>query len=385
MQRMKINNKTFKEWTESDFITLLDNDDFRESQFLDYKRTFEFMETSDKLKKTKGKNEFRNDVCAFANADGGDLIFGITEKKGMASKIMPIPIENVDRFELELRNILLPIQPVMPNVEFSFISVDDGYVVVVHIEKGIFKPYMTVEDQTIFRFWIRRGNRKEVMSYSEISNNFLHVASLATEIKRFRTERISELLEDNVGMFGVIHVIPATFTNPADFIPMYDLGKTGGIRLPEQLYNYTMGNMVPNVDGIWFPSEDGLRDFELLRLFNNGAVELKYNLYTHSYRNEEFLISLEFLNAIEDIVEGTAEIYRSLSKHVTMYICTSIIGCKGYRNYDNRSLSFPNISKIDRNRILCNPIEIKDILDAETVEKMINESKKMTRYALGMK
>ena len=57
--------------------------------------------------------------------------------------------------------MLLPVQPSMPNVEFRFITVDDGYVVIVHIEKGIFKPYMTVEDQTVFRFFVRHGNRKD--------------------------------------------------------------------------------------------------------------------------------------------------------------------------------------------------------------------------------
>ena len=132
--------------------------------------------------------------------------FGIAEKNGLASNIMPINIDNIDRFELDLRNALLSIMPLMPPVSFHFIAVSGGYVVVVHIEKGIFKPYMT---------------------YSEISNNFLHAASLTSEIKRFRLERISELLEDNTGLFGVIHVIPATFRNPADFIPMCDLGKLG--------------------------------------------------------------------------------------------------------------------------------------------------------------
>lgn len=382
---MKINNKTFKDWTEADLVTLLNNEDFRECQFLDYKRTFEFLEASDKIQKAKGKDEFRNDVCAFANADGGELIFGITEKNGVASKIIPIQIDNVDRFELELRNILLPIQPSVPGVEFSFIPAEDGYVIVVRIEKGIFKPYMTVEDQTICRFFVRRGNRKEAMSYSEISNSFLRTASLSAEMKRFRAERIADLLEDNTAVFGVIHVIPATFMNPANFIPMCDWGKAGKIPLPEQLNSHIKGRMVPNVDGVWFPSEDGLSDFELLRIFNNGTVELKYNLRTCVYRDEEFLVSLEFLNAIEDIVEGTAEIYQSLGRRVTMYICTSIIGCKGYRNYYNRSLIYPDMSRIDRDRILCTPIEVKDILNTDNVEKMVEECKKMTRYALGIK
>lgn len=383
---MKINNKNFQDWTEEDIRTLLGNDGCREGQFLDYKRTFEFLEASDKQQKIKGKNEFCNDVCSFANADGGDLLFGIVEKDGVAQNIMPVKgIKNCDKFELELRNMLLPVQPSMPNVEFRFITVDDGYVVIVHIEKGIFKPYMTVEDQTVFRFFVRHGNRKDAMSYSEISNNFLHAASLSAEIKRFRKERLSELLEDNTGMFGVIHVIPAGFTNTADYIPVCDLCKTGKLPVPEQLKYYIRGRMMPNVDGVWFPSEDGLRDFQLLRLFNNGTVELKYDLYTTECRGEEYLVSFEFLNAIGDIVEGTFEIYNTLGRHSTMYVCTSIIGCKGYWNYDNHPAIHPVASKVDRNRILCEPIEIRDILDSEEVEKMTEECRKMTGYALGIR
>ena len=74
----------FKEWTVDDLRSLINNEDFRENQFIDYKRTFDFLEAVDKLQKVKGKNEFRNDVCSFANADGGNLIFGISEKNGIA-------------------------------------------------------------------------------------------------------------------------------------------------------------------------------------------------------------------------------------------------------------------------------------------------------------
>lgn len=382
---MMINNKTFKEWTADDVRSLINNEDFRENQFIDYKRTFDFLEATDKLQKVKGKDEFRNDVCSFANADGGNMIFGISEKNGVASDIVPIIIQNIDAFELNLRNILLSIQPSMPDVDFSFIPINDGYVVVVHIEKGFLKPYMTVENQTTFRFFIRHGNRKDAMSYSEISNSFLHSASLSEEIKRFRAERLSELLEDSTAVFGVIQIIPASFMNPADCISMFDFWKLGKIPLPVQLSTHTWGKMLPNVDGVWFPPEEGYRDFELLRIFNNGIVELKYNLHTQSYRDEEYLVSQEFFNAIGEIVKGTAEIYRALERHSTVYVCTSIIGCKGYWNYSGCSIGYTVASKVDRDRIVCTPLEIRDILDERNVEEIIEECKKMTRYALGMK
>ena len=100
-----------------------------------------------------------------ANADGGDLIVGIDEKNGLASRIDPVAIDNIDRFELELRNVLLPIQPAVPPVDFAFIPAENGYAVVIHIDKGMLKPYITIEDQTVFRFFVRHGNRKEPMTY----------------------------------------------------------------------------------------------------------------------------------------------------------------------------------------------------------------------------
>ena len=383
--KVLLNEKSYKQWNEEDLHALLNNDDYREGQFLDYKRTFGFLETTDKNQKARAKNELRNDVCSFANADGGDLIVGISENNGLASSINPIAIDNIDKFELELRNILLPIQPATPPIDFSFVRAGNGYVVVIHVERGMLKPYLTIEDQTIFRFFIRHGNRKEPMSYTEISNGFLHAASLAADIKKFRAERISELIDDNPGKFGVIHVIPATFTNPADYIPICDLCKTGKVPIPSQLNQYIRGRMLPNVDGVWFPSEDGQRDFQILRLFNNGSVELRIDLYTNPNRDEEYLVSDEFIQSIEDAVEGTADIFKVLDRNPSVYVCTSIIGCKGYWNYDGRNTIHPLPSKVDRDRIICTPIEIKDILNAKNVEQMIEECKKMTRYALGKK
>lgn len=56
---MLINGKSYKQLTE-DLRVLLNNDDFREGQFLDYKRAFDFLEAKDKSQKANAKNELRN-------------------------------------------------------------------------------------------------------------------------------------------------------------------------------------------------------------------------------------------------------------------------------------------------------------------------------------
>ena len=118
---MKINNKEFGEWTADDLQVLLNDDAYRENNFIDYK--VNFAPLVDKCNKREKQAEFRNDVCSFANADGGYIFYGIGETS-----------PNIDRFELDRRNELQAIRPTVPDVAFSFISLqDDKYIVVLHI------------------------------------------------------------------------------------------------------------------------------------------------------------------------------------------------------------------------------------------------------------
>ena len=77
---MKINNREFREWTADDLQVLLNNDAYRENNFVDYK--VNFAPLVDKCNKREKQAEFRNDVCSFANADGGYIFYGIGETSG---------------------------------------------------------------------------------------------------------------------------------------------------------------------------------------------------------------------------------------------------------------------------------------------------------------
>lgn len=145
---MKINNKEFKDWTEGDLQEIVENDAFRENDYLDYKQTFAVLECQDKESKRKKQNEFRHDICSFANAEGGYLIVGVMEEKGIPLVIDGIAISNIDKFELDRRNELSGILPVVPKVDFSFIKLLNGnYVVVIKIYRGVYKPYLYRENE----------------------------------------------------------------------------------------------------------------------------------------------------------------------------------------------------------------------------------------------
>ena len=81
------------------FLKQVCEDQWPESQTLEFKAVLP-------NKDEEGSQEFRKDVCALANADGGDLVFGISEKDGKANSILPITSVQVDATKRRLLQIL---------------------------------------------------------------------------------------------------------------------------------------------------------------------------------------------------------------------------------------------------------------------------------------
>ena len=276
---LKINDKEFKDWTEGDLQEIIENDVYRENEFWDYKQTFAVLECQDKESKRKKQNEFRHDICSFANAEGGYLIVGVMEEAGVPTEINGIGISNTDKFELDRRNELSGILPVVPKVEFSFIKLLNGnYVVVIRIYRGMYKPYLYRENEDNYRFYVRRGNRKQAMSYMEIRDDFLHSNLLSEEIKRFRKERLLSYIEEYPNTpFAIVQVIPADFVNVDAMSLLYNEYKEKNIKFHDIFNGLCYGHIFPNVDGISFPNYDYDNGI-YLQLYNNGISELFYKL-----------------------------------------------------------------------------------------------------------
>lgn len=386
---MKINNKEFREWTADDLQVLLNNDAYRENNFIDYK--VNFAPLIDKDKKREKQAEFRNDVCSFANADGGYIFYGIGENSGAASILAGISIPNIDRFELDRRNELQAIRPTVPEVDFSFIPIQDGkYVVVLYIQRGLYKPYITEEPEGQFHFYIRHGNKKQAMSYTEIRNGFLNDAMLSEDIKSFRKERLEEHITEMKKPFALVQVIPATFRS--DYVPMYDMYREGKLDFDNLFNGMIRDRAVPNVDGVYFPDYSKLRDFEKLQIFNNGTVELKIdfeireqNSKSQQLKTERYLIIFDFVEELKNLIYGTSTMYRKLGRSTAMYVCVTIVGCKDLWNYTANAYGANTPTKVDRNQIVCMPIEIRNIQDDQQVREGIENCIRMTKYSLGIR
>lgn len=160
-----INNKSLLDCTEDDLQIIIGDPAYRESRYIEYKEMYEpaLYDNTKKQKRDDAKTEFRNDVCTFANAEGGYLILGVKEKKGIAQEITGIQIDDVDNFLLELKNCLQVIMPRMPNYQCNSIKLQSGKTVfVLFIQHDFFAPYIQLENEKNYRIYKRINNSKAV-------------------------------------------------------------------------------------------------------------------------------------------------------------------------------------------------------------------------------
>ena len=391
----QVNGKSFLSCKEDDLSVLLNNPDFRENEYIDYKLTFTFLNMAKGKERDEKKVEFKNDVCAFANADGGYLIFGIRDNNGCASSIEGIDIQNddTDRFELDRRNDLAGIQPKIPQVQFAFIKLKSGkYVVVMYIKHDSFAPYIYLEDEKNYRIYRRYGNGKKSMTYSELRLMFNQSLSLEQSIMRYIHRRIDQyrFLGSSFGnRFVYLCFIPETFMDVSYRQNMYILERSGKGKF-SSIFSafYCNTSSIPCVDGIrYIPYSDNNVCAEGY-VKNNGIVEacmcLDDEIKTGNSYPDGFLPWGWLWDKIYDICYQYSQSFKQINTGERVYVCLSLVGCRNVAT-DNKGFDLDYIGKIDRDEVICDPLEILKIDNAEEVDYVMKKLRISFLLAIGVK
>ena len=384
---LRINGKQFIECSEEDLKTLINNPDFRENEYVDYKQSFAFLEMPKGKERNEKIAEFKSDVCAFANTEGGYLIVGISDVDGCASALTGVDIENVDKFELDRRNNLMSIQPRMPYIKFHFVKLENGkYIVIIYIKHDNFAPYTHIEDEKNYKIYKRIGNKKQIMSYSELKNMFVQSISFDKEIYNYRIERINyyRSQEDDerntFSQFLMLHIMPETFIDASYNQNMLFLEKNKSIHFSDLFTEFCCSSQsIPCVDGLRFMPYSNLLPAAECFVYNNGIVEcfypLRETLHIGSEKYPDGIISWKYIwNKVCDLISKYTETFKQVYGDTKIYVCMSIIGCKGVRSTGIEEGFYHNyIGKIDRNTILCSPISLDNISSKHEEETLLKK------------
>lgn len=267
---MSINGKPLLEITESDLTALITNGE-KERKIIEFKVILPG--TSD-----DEKREFLADVSSFANAVGGDIIYGIKEENGYAQALPGVECENPDAEILRLESsISSGIQPRLIGVETHYISLQNGkYVFIISIPQSWLSPHM-VTFRNYSRFFSRHTNGKLQMDIQEIRTAVLSSDNLSTRIRNFHLERVSKVINFdtpvslNAGAKIVLHMIPMSSFQSTNMI---DLKQAGREYIHIETLHGKPTSIRFNIDGLvtWNSMMDDV-PCSYTQVFRNGIIE----------------------------------------------------------------------------------------------------------------
>lgn len=316
--------------TSDDILSLIENE-VREGRTLDYKAMLPDRSSS-------GKAEFLADVSSFANASGGDLLYGVTESKGTPDHATGVPGVDVDAEILRLDNLIRDgIAPRVPGVEIRPIDgFAQGPVVMVRVPKSWGSPHMvTLGGRS--RFYTRDNAGKHQMDVTEIRSAFALSEALPERIRRFRDDRLAKVVADETPVRldakprVVLHLIPLVSFS-ADFLltPATLRSEHAGLQPIGGSYSHRRFN----VDGLLThsradPTTGAHADY--CQTFRNGVIEaVSADLVGDRY-GEKFIPGIAYEQDLIRAVQRYLQASRNMEVPPPAVVMLSMFGVAGYR------------------------------------------------------
>jgi hypothetical protein len=244
-----------------------------ETATLDYKAELPGLKDED-------KREFLYDISSLANTHGGDVVFGVAErvenkvKTGVPEGIVgTIDAHMRDAEELRLTQLLLSgVDPRIDGIRMKWIPYpsEQKQTLVVRVPRSYGSPHMVIAHGAN-RFYGRSGSGKYQMDVRQLRAAFDLSGDLASRLRSFRSERITLIETQTVGVplpgarRIVLHIVPLSSFDTGAAINLTE--KPVGLRLlyhgvePEH-WHY-------NVDGYVVSHPNA----GYTQLFRNGRLE----------------------------------------------------------------------------------------------------------------
>lgn len=336
--------KIFEDIAKSDIDYLVENR-ISEIKTLEYKK--ELPGSQDKDKK-----EFLADISSFANASGGDILYGIKEaineegkKTGEPEAVVPLQGLTANDAKLQIENLIRTgIEPRIPVHVKAITGYGDdgnGFVILVRIPQSFASPHMVTFKNTS-RFFCRNSAGKYQLDVLEIRNAFLATDSQAERIRNFLQNRIAKIVADETPVALstdyrlVLHILPLyPFLNNQRF----DLNSDGNLTLDFRPIGASGWNHRYNLDGfVTYDAdyEDKTLNDSYCLVFFNGVIEavwsdiLKVKGRKKPQKGEPaFIASVAYEKRIVEAISNYFKGFKTLGIEAPAVITMALIGCKG--------------------------------------------------------
>jgi hypothetical protein len=337
--------KNIDQITEKDLQALIENS-VLERKTIEYKQSLSSDSDTD-------KKEFLADVSSFANASGGDLIYGIIQNKenGTPEKLEGLDIKNPDQEILRLENLIRSgIEPRIPSFDIRPISLSNLRIaIIISVNKSWISPHR-VSFKGHDKFYSRGSNGKYPLNVDELRIAFTLSETIVDKIKKFRENRISNVYagETPVPLYDgakiILHLMPIISFNPAQHYDIDKITSQSGKIAP---IDHSPSNYRYNLDGFltYYVGESG-KSRSYVQLFRNGIIEA---VDTSMLRNSElFIPSVAFERELIESFTEYLSILKALNVELPIFVFLTLVGVKGYSMAIDSIFSRNATYKIDK-------------------------------------
>lgn len=306
-----------------------------EKRTLDYKESLPGNSDAEKY-------EFLADVSSFANSSGGDILYGIREKReagkstGLPEAAVGVSVSTVDAEIRRLENIIRDgIAPRIANVKMiSIPGFSKGPIILLRVSKSWFAPHIVSKRES--RFYSRNNAGKYPLDIAEIRSAFALSESLPDKIRRFRDDRVAKIIADEipVKLSGsakvILHVLPIAALTPTTHIDTASLsGKfLPGIYLENNDFRH-------NFDGFFlFHRPQSSSIFEsYVQVFRTGAVEAVDSRSMRPSDGKKLIAGNYFEQHISSALHNYLKLEEELQLQPPLFVMLSLVGVMGYKMY----------------------------------------------------
>lgn len=318
--------KPLADITEAD-LRLLIEEKVPEGKQIEYKR--ELPEGSE-----KGTIHFLRAVTAFANTQGGDLIYGINAVDGIPIDLSPLSISSGDLILQRFENLCRDgVQPRLSGVQYKLVSIaTGGAVLVVRTQKSWSAPHR-VTAQNHAQFYGRNSAGAYQLDVAELRQAFTLSDTVVERIRTFRANRLLALgngespLPLKEGALIVLHVVP--LQSMTSDIRIDISSNSGGAQNLRPMGASGWNNRI-NLDGrLTYRNVSDGKSYGYAQLFRNGIIE---TVYVQEERGGNKAIPSEaYERYILEALQSYFSALNELGVSTPAYLFLSLLGVKGYR------------------------------------------------------
>lgn len=258
------------------YLESLVEDEVLEDRGIEYKQELNILKDLPPKEKKEAERKFCGEISAFANADGGYLIVGIADDKGMPQKDGPFGIdepEDFDRLKLKIHDIIdRGVEPQLHGVDIVQVKLNEEKVaLVIHISSSWSKPHW-VGEKGCRTFYTRTSGGKDHLDIRNVRELFVLSETMVERIRNFRNARINAIEEGEPYIpqnFGdipktVLHIVPI---GSAASFQAFDISTLS------KMFRDSFAKYGFNMEGIFGINQMSGRVYDYFQVCQNGTIE----------------------------------------------------------------------------------------------------------------